>query len=158
MSKPNILLTRIDNRLVHGQVGVIWTSSIGANLLLVANDDVAKDPLQQKLMQSTSESSGAQIRFFSIQKTIDIIGKAAPRQKIFIIVKTPTDAVRLVEGGVPIKEIDVGNMHFSSGKEKVTDKVYVDQKDKDDLMKLVNDDVNIYIQDVPGDKKVPIDF
>lgn len=158
MSKPNILLTRIDNRLVHGQVGVIWTSSIGANLLLVANDDVAKDPLQQKLMQSTSESSGAQIRFFSIQKTINIISKAAPRQKIFIIVKTPADAVKLVEGGVPIKEIDVGNMHFSSGKEKITDKVYVDQKDKDDLMRLVNDDVNIYIQDVPGDKKVPIDF
>lgn len=49
-------------------------------------------------------------------------------------------------------------MHFSSGKEKVTDKVYVDQKDKNDLMKLVNDGVNIYIQDVPGDKKVPIDF
>lgn len=158
MSKPNILLTRIDNRLVHGQVGVIWTSSIGANLLLVANDDVAKDPLQQKLMQSTSESSGAQIRFFSIQKTIDIIGKAAPRQKIFIIVKTPTDAVKLVDGGAPIKEIDVGNMHFSTGKEKVTDKVYVDQQDKDDLMKLVNAGVNIYIQDVPGDKKVPIDF
>ncbi len=158
MSEPNILLTRIDNRLVHGQVGVIWTSSIGANLLLVANDDVANDPLQQKLMKSTSETSGAQIRFFSIEKTIKIIGKAAPRQKIFIIVKTPKDAVRLVEGGVPIKEIDVGNMHFSAGKEKVTDKVYVDQNDKDDLMKLVHDSVNIYIQDVPGDKKTAIDF
>ena len=33
MSSPNILLTRIDNRLVHGQVGVTWTSTIGANLL-----------------------------------------------------------------------------------------------------------------------------
>ena len=49
---------------------------------------------------------------------------------------------------MPIKEIDVGNMHFSAGKEKVTDKVYVDQ----------NDNVNIYIQDVPGDKKTAIDF
>lgn len=35
MSSPNILLTRIDNRLVHGQVGVTWTSTIGANLLVV---------------------------------------------------------------------------------------------------------------------------
>ena len=109
-------------------------------------------------MKSTSESSGAQVRFFTIEKTINIIGKAAPRQKIFIIVKTPGDAVKLVEGGVPIKEIDVGNMHFSTGKEKVTDKVYVDQKDKDDLMKLVHANVNTYIQDVPGEKKTPIDF
>ena len=33
MTSPNILLTRIDNRLVHGQVGVTWTSTIGANRL-----------------------------------------------------------------------------------------------------------------------------
>ena len=39
MGEPDIVLTRVDNRLVHGQVGVVWTSSVGANLLLVANDD-----------------------------------------------------------------------------------------------------------------------
>ncbi|MCV8077675.1 PTS sugar transporter subunit IIB, partial [Escherichia coli] len=43
MSSPNILLTRIDNRLVHGQVGVTWTSTIGANLLVVVDDVVAKE-------------------------------------------------------------------------------------------------------------------
>ncbi len=49
MSSPNILLTRIDNRLVHGQVGVTWTSTIGANLLVVVDDVVANDDIQQKL-------------------------------------------------------------------------------------------------------------
>ena len=37
---PNIVLTRIDNRLIHGQVATMWSSSVGANLLLVANDEV----------------------------------------------------------------------------------------------------------------------
>lgn len=59
MSEPHILLTRIDNRLVHGQVGVTWTKTLGANLILVANDDASQDILQQKLMKSTAESSGA---------------------------------------------------------------------------------------------------
>ena len=36
---PNIVLTRIDNRLVHGQVATQWCGSIGANLILVANDE-----------------------------------------------------------------------------------------------------------------------
>ena len=31
----NILLTRIDNRLIHGQAGVTWTKTLGANLLMV---------------------------------------------------------------------------------------------------------------------------
>ena len=61
---PNILLTRIDNRLIHGQVGVTWTKTLGANLLLVANDAVANGPMQQKLMTVTAKSSGAGARFF----------------------------------------------------------------------------------------------
>ena len=61
MSSPNILLTRIDNRLVHGQVGVTWTSTIGANLLVVVDDDVAQDEIQ---MGITAETYGFGIRFF----------------------------------------------------------------------------------------------
>lgn len=158
MSEPHILLTRIDNRLVHGQVGVTWTKTLGANLILVANDEAADDVLQQKLMKSTADSSGAQIRFFTLEKTIKIIGKAADRQKIFIVVKTPADALALVEGGVPIKEVNVGNMHFAPGKEEVTKKVYVDDTDKKDLMKLVDAGVNVYIEDVPGDHKTQVNF
>ena len=45
---PNIVLSRIDERLIHGQVGVQWVGFAGANLVLVANDEVAEDPVQQK--------------------------------------------------------------------------------------------------------------
>lgn len=158
MPEPHILLTRIDNRLVHGQVGVTWTKTLGANLILVANDEVAQNVLQQKLMKSTADSSGAQIRFFTLQKTIDIISRAADRQKIFIVVKTPADALALLKGGVPIKKVNVGNMHFAPGKKEVTKKVYIDQQDKTDLMQLVNRDVDVYIQDVPGDHKTQVNF
>ena len=83
----NILMTRIDNRLVHGQVGVTWTRAVKANLIVVANDDAANDELQQKLMATTADSSGADIRFFTIEKTINVINKAADRQHIFLVVK-----------------------------------------------------------------------
>ena len=103
MAEPNIVLTRIDNRLIHGQVATQWTSTIGANLLLVANDDVAANTMRQKLMNMAAPQ-GVATRYFSIQKTIDVIHKAAPRQHIFLIVENPEDALRLVKGGVPIKK------------------------------------------------------
>ena len=56
MAEPNILLTRVDNRLIHGQVGVTWTMTLGANLLLVADDDTAANPVMQELMATTAES------------------------------------------------------------------------------------------------------
>lgn len=46
---PNIVLTRIDNRLIHGQVATMWSSSVGANLLLVAKDEVCTMSLDRGL-------------------------------------------------------------------------------------------------------------
>ncbi|WP_035321828.1 PTS galactosamine transporter subunit IIB [Peribacillus kribbensis] len=123
MNTPNILLTRIDNRLIHGQVGVSWTTGIGANLLLVVDDLVAQDALQQQLMTATATSSGAGVRFWTIQKTIDTIHKAAPHQKIFLICRTPDTVRKLVDGGVPISKVNIGNMHFSPGKNAISSKV-----------------------------------
>ncbi len=156
MGTPNILLTRIDNRLVHGQVGVTWTTTLGANLIIVADDITAKDPLQQQLMEVTANSSGAEVRFFTLQKTIDIINKASNRQKIFIVVRTPQSARILLEGGVPIKELNIGNMHFSNGKEAISKKVYVDKQDLIDLKSIEEQGVSVYIQDVPSDRKQTI--
>lgn len=142
--------------MVHGQVGVVWTSSIGANLLLVANNDAAKSELQQELMAATAETSGVGIRFWTLEKTISTISKASPRQKIFLIIKTPLDALVLVKGGVPIKELNVGNMHHSENKVQLTKKVYADQTDQDAFKELTALGVDVYIQDVPEDKKIPI--
>lgn len=156
MATPDIVLTRIDNRLVHGQVGVVWTSALGINLILVANDEVANDELQQELMAATAETSDVGIRFWTIDKTIKTIHKASSRQHIFLVVRNPQDALRLVEGGVPIKKINVGNMHFTEGKEAISKKVYVDQNDRDTFNKLVDDGIDVFIQDVPDSSKKEI--
>lgn len=157
MSEPNIVLTRIDNRLVHGQVGVVWTSSVGSNLLLVANDETANDQLQQELMAATAETSGVGIRFWTIDKTISTIHKASPRQHIFLVIRNAQDARRLVEGGVPVKNLNLGNMHFSKGKVQVTKYTYMDDQDKADLKYCADHGVNVYVQEVPEDKKQPLE-
>ncbi len=154
---PNILLTRIDNRLVHGQVGVTWTKTIGANLIVVADDETAGDKTVQSLMAMTAKSSGVGIRFFTVEHTAAIINKAAPTQKIFVVCRTPKDVRRLVDLGVELKDVNVGNMHFSEGKRALSKKVYVDDEDMDDLQYLASKGLNVYIQDVPGDTKISIE-
>lgn len=127
MAEPNILLTRIDNRLIHGQVATQWNSTLGSNLILVANDEVSTNTMRQNLMKMAAPT-GVQTRFFSIQKTIDVIHKASPAQKIFIVLDSPQDALKLVEGGVPIKKLNIGNMHMAEGKRQVATTVAVDDE------------------------------
>ncbi|MFB6468479.1 PTS N-acetylgalactosamine transporter subunit IIB [Cytobacillus sp. Hz8] len=151
MSTPNILLTRIDNRLVHGQVGVTWTNTLGANLVVVANDEVANDPVQQSLMSMVLPDT-VQIRFFPIEKTIRIIGKAAPHQKILLVIKDPQDALKLVKGGVPIKEINVGNLHFSEGKKQLSSTVSVNQNDIDTFKELDQLGIKLEVRGIPSER------
>ena len=145
---PNIVLTRIDNRLIHGQVATQWTNVIGANLILVANDTVASNKMRQSLMDMAAPN-GVATRYFSIQKTIDVIHKAAERQKIFIICETPQDVLKLVEGGVPIKKVNIGNMHMAEGKRQVAQVVAVDDSDVEAFKKLREKGVELEIRKVP---------
>ncbi len=145
---PNIVLTRIDNRLIHGQVATQWCGSVGANLLLVANDKVAVDEFRQGLMNMAAPAY-AQTRYFSVEKTCAIIHKASDAQKIAIICETPTDVLRLVEGGVPIKKLNVGNMHMAEGKRQVATSVAVGEEDVAAFKKLRDLGVEIDIKRVP---------
>lgn len=131
MSAPNIVMTRVDERLIHGQ-GQLWIKSLSCNTVIVANDEVSINKMQQTLMKTVIPGSIA-VRFFSIEKVIQIIHKANPAQKIFIVVKDLKDALALVEGGVPIKELNVGNIHAGEGKEQITKFINLGSQDKEAL-------------------------
>lgn len=145
---PNIVLCRIDNRLVHGQVATQWCGVVGANLILVANDEVSTNELRQGLMDMAAPSY-CQTRYWSIQKTIDTIHRASDAQHIALIVENPHDVLKMVEGGVPIKRLNIGNMHMAEGKRQVATSVAVDDADVEAFRKLQDLGVELFIQRVP---------
>ncbi len=151
MSNNSIVLTRIDNRLVHGQVGLIWTASVGANLLVVVDDEVAKNPLQKQLMTMTADSNNVGIRFYSIDQAIETLPKASASQKIFLVLPTPEVALKLIQGGINIDKLNVGNMHSSEGKEKFNKRVYLDEQDKTHFKEIIKLGTEVFVQDVPGE-------
>ena len=134
MAEPNIIAFRIDERLIHGQ-GQLWIKALGVNTVIVANDSASEDSMQQKLMKAVVPKTIA-MRFFSVQHTCDVIMKASPKQSIFIVCKTPEDALKLVAGGVPVKEINVGNIHHGPGKEEVSKYIALGPDDKAALLEL----------------------
>ena len=40
-----IVHVRIDERLIHGQVAMVWTNTVGASRIIVANDEAVKDDM-----------------------------------------------------------------------------------------------------------------
>ena len=146
----SIVLTRIDNRLIHGQIVGEWAGTVGANLLVVVEDDVANSDVEKTVMKIAADSLGLATRFFTVDQTIETIHKASASQKILLICKTPKTVRRLIEGGVGIKKVNVGNMHPSPGKKRLSDKVYADAEEVEDLEFIKSKVDDIYIQDIPN--------
>ncbi len=149
MAEPNILLTRIDNRLIHGQIATQWNATLGANLIIVANNDVATNTMRQNLMRMAAPK-GVETKFLSLDKTVEFTAKAGEKDQIFIVAETPQDVAALVKGGVPIKKVNIGNMHMAEGKHQVATAVAVDDADVAAFKELQDAGVELEIQRVPS--------
>ncbi len=152
-TSKSIVLTRIDNRLIHGQIVGDWAGCVGANLLVVVDDKVANNEVEKSVMKIAAQSLGLDTRFFTVEKTINTISKASSSQKILLICRTPATLHKLIEGGVDIDIVNIGNMHFSEGKKSISEKVYVDEQDLEDLNYIKSKVKEIYIRDTPNSKK-----
>lgn len=100
---------------------------------------------------------GVWTRFFSVQRTIDVIHTATPRQWILIWVASPADALALVKGGVPITKISIGHMQAGEGKRPVTPAVAVDDEDVAALKELQERGIELEIRYLPESDPDPID-
>lgn len=149
MAQPKILLTRIDDRFIYGQDVELWNEAVGSNLVLIVNDEIAADARMWAPMR-VATPDGVWTRFFSVQKTIDIIHTAAPRQLILIMVASPADALALVKGGVPINKISIGHMQTGEGKHPITPAVAIDDADVAALKELQALGIELEIRYLPS--------
>ena len=97
---------RIDNRLIHDQVAVTWKNHIGAQAIIVCNDKVAADPIQKMALPMAAR--GSKVLVYSIAETI-AYAQANPKETMFVICKHPSDALALIDAGLEIEHVNVGN-------------------------------------------------
>ncbi len=151
--KLKINLARIDTRLLHGQVATAWTPASKADRIIVASDAVAQDELRKGLIKQAAPN-GVNANVVPIKKLID--AAKDPRfgnTHALILFETVQDALRAVEGGVEIKELNVGSMAHSTGKTMVNNVLSMDKEDVAAFEKLRDLGVAFDVRKVPNDSK-----
>ncbi|WP_346680189.1 PTS sugar transporter subunit IIB [Enorma massiliensis] len=142
---------RVDTRLLHGQVATTWTKQVNPDRIIVVSDGVAHDELR-KTMIVQAAPPGVKVHVIPIQKMIDVAHD--PRfgaTKVMLLFETPQDVQKCVEGGVDIKNVNLGSMAHSVGKVVATNAIALDQADIDCLEKLRSEGVEFDIRKVPAD-------
>lgn len=155
--KIKFALVRIDSRLLHGQVATAWTKAVQPTRIIVVSDAVSKDELRKKLIEQAAPP-GVKANVIPIAKMIEVAKD--PRfgnTKALLLFENPQDVVRAIEGGVDIKEVNVGSMAHSVGKVLVNKVLSMDAKDVEAFETMKKAGVKFDVRKVPNDNKDNMD-
>ncbi len=146
------VLARIDSRLLHGQIATAWTKTVKPTRIIVVSDNVAKDELRKKLIQQAAPP-GVKAHTVPISQMIKLAkdDKHFGGQRALLLFENPEDLLRAVEGGVPIKTVNVGSMAHSPGKVQPNKVLAFSQEDIDAFNKLKKAGLDFDVRKVPND-------
>jgi mannose/fructose/sorbose-specific phosphotransferase system IIB component len=149
-----IVLSRIDDRLIHGQVVEGWVNFLKATCIVVADDRVASNAFQRSLME-LSVPQGLRV---AIGRVEDICGQlraaALNADRIILLFSNPTDVLRAIESGLDCGVINIGGMHYVPGKRKLMDVLAVDEEDLAALKEIAAKGIKVFVQTVPTQRPV----
>ena len=151
--KIKFVLTRIDSRLLHGQVATAWTKSVLPSRIIVVSDAVAQDNLRKTLITEAAPP-GVKANVIPIAKMIEIAKD--PRfgdTKAMLLFENPQDVVRVLEGGVDIQEVNIGSMAHSVGKVVVSNVVSMGPADVEAFKAMQQKGIKFDVRKVPNDSK-----
>ncbi|MCT3034883.1 PTS sugar transporter subunit IIB [Pediococcus ethanolidurans] len=156
--KFEYVLARIDSRLLHGQVATGWTKAVNPTRIIVVSDNVAKDELRTTMIKQAAPS-GVKAHVVPVDQMIKLAkdDKHFGGQRALLLFETPQDALRAIEGGVPLKTLNIGSMSHSVGKVQPNKVLAFDQDDIDTFAKLKGLGVTFDVRKVPTDAKDNMD-
>jgi mannose/fructose/N-acetylgalactosamine-specific phosphotransferase system component IIB len=151
-----IVLVRIDDRLIHGQVVEGWVNFLKATSLFVADDTVAANPLQRSIMELAAPQ-GIDVYISRVSEMCDRLrSSVSAAERAILLFSNPGDVVRALKAGLECKSLNVGGMHYTPGKRKLIDILAVNQTDLDALAAIAEAGVRIDVQAVPTQRATPL--
>jgi len=149
-----LVLVRVDSRLIHGQVIEAWIPHTGADVLLVANDDLARNPSLRAVMELAVPRS-VRAAFCAVADACRTLAELEARGgRVLLICATSADAVRLRQAGLSFSCLNIGNLHYAAGKVEITPSVYFAPEDFRAVEELRRCGISVDVRATPADRGV----
>lgn len=144
-----IILVRVDDRLLHGQIICAWVPFMKADSLLVASDEAAGDSLVSEIIGSCGYK-GLNVYVKSIDDAVGRLrGDGSAKERTILIVGDLKDALRIYDMGIRFTSINLGNIHHEDGR-RITPYLIVNREDEEILRRFRRMGVSIDVRDVPA--------
>jgi mannose/fructose/N-acetylgalactosamine-specific phosphotransferase system component IIB len=153
----SIVLFRVDERLIHGQVVVGWGAQLRPNRIIVVDDALADSVWEQELytlgLPEELETHFETVRHARAQ----LPAWRTDSTRAFVLTRDVATMRRLAEGGLLRgEEVNLGGIHHSAGRRSVLPYLYLSADEADQLNALAEQGVLVSARDVPNSRKVDL--
>jgi len=151
-----IVLYRIDDRLIHGQVVVGWGQRLGIGFIVLVNDEVRASDWEQEICRMGVPPS-IEIVFASVAEAAARLPEWEQDRRSGIVLTPDVDTMVSLSRGMPgRRRVNVGGIHAREGRTERLRYVFLTQEEAAQLKALAAEGVEVSAQDVPTAKPVPI--
>ena len=152
-----VVLYRIDDRLVHGQVVVGWGNPLNIGFIVLMDDEIATCDWEQDLYK-LGVPPHMEIFFATASEVADSYQKYAQDQRAGIVLAgTPQTMLKLVELVPDIEAVNIGGLHHRSDRVEKLRYVFLNPEEESALAEIESHGVRVTAQDVPSARPVPLD-
>lgn len=154
----NIVLARVDDRLIHGEVVSVWTPALGVNRIIIVDDGVAADEFNKRVVKALAPN-GVKVNVYSTERGAEILKKDSktPNEKIMVLTKTPITYHRMQQLGLDLKEVNLGGMGLRNERTPFIKNVACDPDEIESIRELRKNNVRVYYQLVPEQQVIEVD-
>ena len=151
----HIVLTRVDDRLIHGQVMTAWVKHTECNEIIIVDDNVSKDEFLKKILKEAAPI-GIKIHIYSVKQAIEYLFLENDGKRLMILVKDPYTIYSFVKYGVDLGEIIIGGISASKNRTRLYKNISASTGERNILKEIINNGVTIKIRIMPDDKGINI--
>ena len=150
----NILLVRVDDRFIHGQILESWIPFLKAQSVVVANDALASDHFQKTIMSMAIPDRIA-LRIVTLDEVTCLAQDMdLDDKRTLVIVSSIKDAYALYSKGFRFLKLNLGNNKGGQSSRQISYSVWIDQDDLRMIRDLMNQGVDVSLQSVPRERLI----
>ncbi|OFN08442.1 PTS system sorbose subfamily transporter subunit IIB [Lactobacillus sp. HMSC072E07] len=159
-----IKMLRIDDRLIHGQVAVVWSKNLNVSRIIVVSDAISKNEIQKSALKMAAPEN---VKTFiqPVDEALKLLNDPrAAKLSILVVMNDPKEVKRVLEGLTSEAKpgiLDLANYGRIVGdlenKRKITDTVYLTDDEVKIFKDLSAENFKFIYQPLPSDNAKPLD-
>jgi PTS system mannose-specific IIB component/fructoselysine and glucoselysine-specific PTS system IIB component len=153
-----VVLYRVDERLIHGQVVVGWGARLRPARIVVVDDAVAASLWEQELY-AMGVPPEVEAEFVSVEGAVDKLPDwQAGGERVILLTRDVETMSQLARSGLLSGvEVNIGGIHHAPGRTRVLRYVFLSDAERRDLEELAGQGTEIVARDLPSARGVGLD-